>query len=651
MASTGLGVTIGSHSLRAVKLRRKGAQFVVQRVFSERVDDATRPAAGRALAARGFSGVPVSLGLTGRDVIIRYSQVPPVPDWRLRTLMKFEVDEVGSQSGGDVSADYKKLNLPDPDGTRGEDTILVALARNRHVDALLKALGSGALKVHAGCPNSVALFNAFAVNATYTDEETAILVNVGAEDLDIAIQRGGELLFARNATPGGKAFTDALAQAFSTTESKAEQMKLSKGDVTPKGQAKYADGTAEKVANAMMGVAGQMSSLIQSTLMIARAQTRIPDLRIDRVLLAGGGASLKGLDLYLKQAMGVPVERFNPFALCDLSALSEDEKQLVEQAPHEFAVPVGLAQMRLSPAAYVLEVLPAALRKQRDFWTKGLWTAGAAVVMGGVLATLYTGRNAAAAEHAVQEEQFNRVASQVKQRDTGVRKELAARQEAEVKHRLLAERVAPGTLLADVWSELSKHLQVTPDIYIQSLQMRLDEPPNEFLYLRPKRPDRPAGYEPTSRSRYQSRDASVVVTLRVSGGQRPEKVAADFTALCDANARGLLVDTPERFKPGKPGEDGEFKLAFWPGLALPPAGQAGRTRVLRKPPGRPIAEMLDDAKAPTAFQGAGADGLPLRVPFSDVSAPELTKILTERFQMEPAVVKTLVEAAVAAAPK
>ena len=45
-----------------------------------------------------------------------------------------------------------------------------------------------------------------------------------------AIQRGGELLFARNATPGGKAFTDALASAFSTTESKAEQMKLAKGD-------------------------------------------------------------------------------------------------------------------------------------------------------------------------------------------------------------------------------------------------------------------------------------------------------------------------------------------------------------------------------------------------------------------------------------
>src|SRR5687767_12210502 len=100
MATVGIGVTIGSHSLRAVKVRRKGAQFVVMRAFSDRIDESIRPVAGRALAQKGISGAAASVGLTGRDVIIRYSQVPPVPEWRLKNLMKFEVEEVGSQSGG-----------------------------------------------------------------------------------------------------------------------------------------------------------------------------------------------------------------------------------------------------------------------------------------------------------------------------------------------------------------------------------------------------------------------------------------------------------------------------------------------------------------------------------------------------------------------
>ena len=56
---------------------------------------------------------------------------------------------------------------------------------------------------------------------------------------------------------------------------------------------------------------------------------------------------------------------------------------MVEKAPHEFAVVVGLAQGRTDPLAFPLAVLPAAVRRRRDFLTKGVWAAGAAVVGSG----------------------------------------------------------------------------------------------------------------------------------------------------------------------------------------------------------------------------------------------------------------------------
>ena len=167
MANAGFGVTVGSHSIRAIGVRKKGEAWAVTKVLGQRVDDELRPQAGRWLAGRGVKGVPVTLGLSGRDVIIRYNQVPPVPEWRLKNLMKFEVEEVSGQSGGTVSADYRKLNLPDPDGTRGEDTVLVALARNAYLDPMLQSMAAGGVPFQGGCPNSIALFNAFAVNATY----------------------------------------------------------------------------------------------------------------------------------------------------------------------------------------------------------------------------------------------------------------------------------------------------------------------------------------------------------------------------------------------------------------------------------------------------------------------------------------------------
>ncbi len=620
MANTGLGVTIGSHSLRAVKLRKKGEKYILQGVFSDRLDESTRPVAGRALEARGFKGSAATVGLTGRDVIIRYTQVPPVPDWRLRTLMKFEVDEVSQQSGGDVSADYRALNLPDPEGVRDEETILVALARNKYLNELIRSLDSGGLKLAGGVPNSVALFNAFAANATYTEDETSLLVNIGAQNLDIAIQQGGELIFARNATPGGSAYTEAIQQAFNTSEKKAEQMKKAKGDVTPKGQAKYPDPTSEKVANAIMGVAGQMASLIQSTLMIARAQTRMPDLKIDRVQLAGGGASLKGLDLYLKQALDIPVERFDPFVLCDTSQLGEDEKALIEEAPHEFTVAVGLAQNNVAAEAMEISVLPAALKRARDFATKGVFAALAGVLMLGVLFFLYKGRSDASAAFA---KQTNAVKGQAKlagTQDQRLRKVLRTAQEHEIKNQLLAELAAPGVLLSEVMAEITANM--TPYIYIDSIQLNVSQPTHTFPYYKPKKKQPASGYEKTSRSRYNLRVASVRLKGRVSHGQTASKIAGAFIGAVQANKRGLSVVTVQPPREGRGGRPGTFELDFFPGVTLEPVAEKGAPITMRDP-------HIDSREEPTLFIGKRSNGVEFTFPFEDVKRKQREKLAKE----------------------
>lgn len=636
MKKEGLGVTIGSHSLRAVKLRKKGPMsYVVQRVFSDRLDDSTRAVAGRALQARGFKGTPATVGLTGRDVIIRYTQVPPVPDWRLRNLMRFEVEEVSSQSGGDVSADFRKLVLPDPDGTRDEDTILVGLARNKHMDALITSLDQGGLKLAAGLPNSVALFNAFAVNATYTETETSLLVNIGSENVDIAIQLGGELLFARNATPGGKAFTDAIANAFSTSEGKAEKLKQTKGDVTPKGQAKYPDPTSEKVANAMMGIAGQLSSMIQSSLMIAKAQTRIPDLKIDRVLLAGGGASLKGLPEYLGQAMGVPVERYDPFPLCDISGLSDEERQMVESAPHEFAVAVGLAQNEMASESFPLLVLPTALKRARDFATKGVWAVAAAVVMVGVLYLIYAGRSAAASEADMQRRGLSAEFTKASGRDRVLQAALTTANEAVIKHELLAQRAAPGAMLSDVISVLEDILKdpAMRQVYIEEVDLRVEDDTYNYTQWEPKSRKAARGYQQVTRARKANtaRNAKVRVTGRVMVGPQGSKLYNTFFDRCGSNSLGLVVKAPTGLKRGGQGRDSRFELMFYAGEVLEVRIDENSARELV------LTDLtLDDAEEPTVFIGRRADGVAMRVEIDSVKdSKRLVNALKAKMAAQP----------------
>ena len=620
MANQGLGVTIGSHSLRAVKLRKKGERYIVTRVFADRLDDDTRPVAGRALAATGFKGTPATVGLTGRDVIIRYTQVPPVPDWRLRTLMKFEVEEVGQQSGGDVSADYRALNLPDPDDSRDDDTILVALARNKYLDEITRALDSGGLKLAEGVPNSVALFNAFAANATYTEEETALLVNVGSENIDIAVQQGGELIFARNATPGGRAYTEAIEKAFNTTASKAEKMKKTKGDVTPKGQATYPDPTSEKVANAIMGVAGQMASTIQSTLMIARAQTRLPDLKIDRVILSGGGASLKGLDLYLKQALDVPVEHFDPFQLCETEGLTPEELALIEDAPHEFTVAMGLAQNAVAPEAMGLSVLPEGIRRARDFATKGIFGVAAAAVMVGVLFLLFNGRASASEKYLDASDSVARQRRQAGEADKKLRSALSYVQDIEVKHRILAEMNQPGVLLTEVLAEVESN--ITPYIYLDEVTLQVNTPTHTFPYWRPKM-ERPAsGYVEASRSRYNLRLTSVRMKGLVSHGQNASKIAGAFITKLQSNERGLVVETVKPPREGRGGKPGTFEIDFFPGVVLKPAEDNGETAVLTN-------IGLDDYEEPKYFVGFRPNGVQAKVAIEGVNRKQRDKLVDD----------------------
>ncbi|MCC7138276.1 MAG: pilus assembly protein PilM [Planctomycetes bacterium] len=617
MAKSGLGVTIGSHSLRAVAVVKKGAQWAVTRAWSQRLEESLRNEAGRVLASKGFRGVPVTLGLEGRDVIIRYNAVPPVPDWRLRNLMKFEVMEVSGQSGGEVSADYRKLNLPDPDGNRGEDTVLVCLARNAYLLPLLASLEGAGLKVAGGCPRSVALFSAFSVNATYREDETALLVHVGAQGLDLAIQRGGELLFARSATPGGLAFTQAVATAFATTEAKAETLKTTKGDVSPRGQVRYADSTAEKVANAMTATAGQVAQLIQSTLMIGRAQTKLPDLKIDRVLLAGGGASLKGLDAYLKHAMGVPVERFNPFEGCDLSGLPEDERAALEAAPHEFAAALGLAQTPHEPAAFRLEVLPEAVRRKRDFATKGVFAVAAAAVAASGLFLLWSGRKDASAEVVRQASLYRQAEERLtKAPHRQMVDDLARAQEAREKHRRLAQLGVPGVLLSDTLALLADGMGDHPEVFLEETSLLVDDPTPSYFLLHPKGGNN-GGFQTRAHTRHE-RSASVKVVGRVSEGPSPEKVFNEFVAAVRSKAPGrrLVVVTKKTYQ----ARERKFELEVLPGVTLRPKGDLENASPwrLRGP------ELVTDegAAAPTAVRGTTFEGLQVTVPKDDVNADD-----------------------------
>ncbi len=408
MAASGTGVSIGSRTVRVVQVKKqKDGTWQVQKALTapfdgEEAPDGRRVAEGRAaMQSAGVKG-PALIGLSGRDLIMRYTQVPPVPDWRLEMLMNFEVQEVSEQSGGDVSAAYAKLDIDDT--TSGDEIVLVALAKNGYLKPRLEALRAAGLDAIGGCPRAVAAYWAYNENGQLRHDETVVMMNIGNENTDLAIARNGALVFARNISGGSKLFTDAIAQNMRVNRATAEKLKITKGNLTPRGQAKYRDSGEEKVANNLMGVGGHFVSAFNSSVMFAKAQSKVPDCDPDRLVIMGAGARLRGLSEYLESNLGVPVEVFDPVDDLDLSPLSSDAQAALKQEQGGIAVTLGLAQMAADAESFRLEILPEADRKKRQFMQETLpIIIAAAIVLVGVVAAFFmagTAQDAAYAEKA-----------------------------------------------------------------------------------------------------------------------------------------------------------------------------------------------------------------------------------------------------------
>ena len=348
MAKTGLGIDLGADSLKIVLGRFKGDMFQVLRARRIRLPRSEDPLGQvqSVLEAEGWKGRGL-LGLTGKDIIIRYTQVPPVTPQRLKTLMDFEVGEIINQSGGDVVADYALLPLDE--GSDEEDLVLLGLVKDTFLGQRVDVLKRAGIHVDGACPNALALFNCFLKNGDFRSEEVTLLLNIGAENCDIALQKNAQLIFARNQSLGGQAFTRAIVDGLGVDEARAEKLKQIRADLAALLPGAQPDQDAERLARTLVGPAGRLFSTIQSTLTFAKNQSKIYNLKLGRVLLTGGGSRLRGLDAYLAQNLGVPVEHFDPVPSVDVSALAPESSRDMTQGGPEMAVALGLAQMAVDP--------------------------------------------------------------------------------------------------------------------------------------------------------------------------------------------------------------------------------------------------------------------------------------------------------------
>jgi type IV pilus assembly protein PilM len=335
-----VGLDVGSSSIKAVELRKKGGQIEVAHlgleplssdivVDSMIVDSGTVSSAiSKLFVDNLIKTKAVATAVSGHSVIVKKISLPSMSDAELADTIEKEAAQHIPFDLSDVSLDYQILS--EEVGNPQMDVLLVAVKKDKILNYtnVLSMAGRAPAIVDI---DALALQNCYEYNYQPAPGQVVALLNLGASVMNINIVKGTTPLFPRDVSVGGHQYTDSLQKELDLTFDDAESFKL--GNKV---------GTVSE--DAKQPILQQVTEIIvleiQKTFDFFRASSA--GEHIEKIYLAGGSSKVPGLVEALRQEFSMPVELLNPFQR--VTPPTEGRAaELVEQNPGQMAVAVGLA--------------------------------------------------------------------------------------------------------------------------------------------------------------------------------------------------------------------------------------------------------------------------------------------------------------------
>jgi len=338
-----LGLDIGSGAIKLVQLDQTGEGYSLQRfgvraLDSELIVDGTIMDAGRVVAVirelleeQGVQGKEVAFSVSGHSVIVKKIQLPLTPEEELEESIKWEAEQYIPFDINDVNIDFHILEGGDEQGLKDQmDVLLVAVKKEKLTEYTALVMEAGLQPVIVDV-DAFTLENMFDINYEVMEGEVVALVDIGASVMNINIVKGGTFAFTRDISIGGNRYTETIQREFNVTFEQAEM-------------AKRGESVEGIDSDALFNIIGLLNDKISSEISRSFDYFRATSTNenIDRILLSGGGAKVKGLLDFLSEKSGLPVEMANPFKEIKIPDDKFDADFVRDMAPMA-SVGVGLA--------------------------------------------------------------------------------------------------------------------------------------------------------------------------------------------------------------------------------------------------------------------------------------------------------------------
>jgi len=308
MAKQCIGLDIGSSSVKAVQLRKKGQgwalqAFGMQPLVPQTIVDGTIMDQGavadaiRQLWSRlKLKQKDVAIAIAGHSVIIKKIAVPMMRPEELAANIRNEAEHHIPFGRDDVEIDYHVTN---PQTASGQTELLLVAAKKEVVADYIQVVKDANLSPQVVDVAAFASQNGFEVNYTLDPRETIVLINIGAAISNINIVRSSVSLFTRDVTIGGNAFTEEIQKQMGIASDEAEAYKV--------GGSQTEDGVVpQEVLKVMDGVAEVMAGEFQRSLDFFLATSA--EANVTRIVLAGGSSKVASLHRAIERRSRLPLE-------------------------------------------------------------------------------------------------------------------------------------------------------------------------------------------------------------------------------------------------------------------------------------------------------------------------------------------------------
>ncbi len=260
------------------------------------------------VADHGMNPRRVISGVGGESVIVRRIMVPTMPDEELTQALRWQAEEYLPYSLDEVYLDFHVLGRGKRTGD--ETSVMLVGVKKETVDIHLDILKKAGIIPQILDVNALALFNIFEFSHPQELEDIAV-VEMGHSTTCLLILEGECPFLVRNLNFGGLHITRAIAEKLGVDYSRANQLKEEHGlrIEQPKGEGVSSD-TAAEISDQIKKC---MRDLINEILHSLDYYSSQKGKKIKKIFISGGSAYLNNVSGFLSGALGLPVERHNPF--------------------------------------------------------------------------------------------------------------------------------------------------------------------------------------------------------------------------------------------------------------------------------------------------------------------------------------------------